>query len=262
MKRLYILKVGTTYPDTAKTWGDFGAWTAAALGELALETAILDVEQGASLPAAAECAGLVITGSHSMVTDALPWSIELEQWIPSLLAAGIPLFGICYGHQLLARASGGEVHFHPEGEEIGTVKVHLLPDCAGDVLFRTLPRTFGAHVVHSQSVLRLPPGSVCLAMNAFEPHQAFRIGECAWGVQFHPEYSAAIMRSYIEHATELEPSEKSERLGAVKETPAAAQVLRNFGRFVADRARGSLMLPKTGRCIPLPRRDRNPETCR
>jgi len=46
-------------------------------------------------------------------------------------------------------------------------------------------------------VLRLPEGAVLLGRNQFEPHQAFRIGPCAWGVQFHPEFTDAIMSAYL-----------------------------------------------------------------
>jgi len=238
MKRLYILKAGSTYPTIAKLLGDFDVWTMEALGDIDVDTCILDLERGAPLPSAAECSGIIITGSHSFVTDEIPWSVELEKWIPPLLDAGTPIFGICYGHQLLARAAGGYVDFHPQGKEIGTARVHLLPDCTHDVLFRSLPQTFLAHVTHSQSVLHLPPEATRLAFNAYEPHHAFRIGECAWGVQFHPEYNAKIMRCYIEEdAAELEPLGLNipELLNAIEETPIAAQILRNFGRFVEDR---------------------------
>jgi GMP synthase (glutamine-hydrolysing) len=238
MKSLYILKVGTTYPAIAKLLGDFDVWTTEALGDVDIDICILDVEHGAPLPSAAECAGIVVTGSHSMVTDGLPWSVELEEWIASSLDTGTPYFGICFGHQLLARAAGGDVGFHPQGEEIGTVHIHLLPDCAHDVLFKSLPQTFLAHVSHSQSVLRLPPRATRLAFNVYEPHHAFRIGECAWGVQFHPEFNVDIMKSYIkEDAAELASAGLNipELLWAVNETPIAAQTLRNFGRFVNNR---------------------------
>ena len=241
MKRLYILKVGTTYPAIAESFGDFDRWTMEALGDVHVDTRVLDIEHGARLPLAAECAGIVITGSHAFVTDGIPWSLDLEKWIPSLLDAGTPIFGICYGHQLLARAAGGSVDFHPQGSEFGTVAVHLLPGCAHDALFRTLPRTFPVHATHSQSVLRLPPEAVRLAFNAREPHHAFRIGECAWGVQFHPEYNAEIMRSYIQgDAAGLESAglHVPGLLHAVEETPAAARTLRDFGRFVEDRLAG------------------------
>ncbi len=239
MKKLYIIKTGTTFPDTLKQLGDFDAWTRAALGETATEIHILDVEQGALPPAAEDCAGVVITGAHAMVTDNRPWSIALEKWIPSLLAAGIPLFGICYGHQLLARATGGEVGFHPQGKEIGTVAVSRLAPALDDSLFQGLPDSFPAHVTHAQTVLALPPGATRLAANRHEPNHAFRLGEMAWGVQFHPEYSTDVMRAYIhEQAGELADAGMNIEalLQAVSPTPAAENLLRKFAGIVDDQS--------------------------
>ena len=122
MKKLFIIKAGTTFHNTAKQYGDFDQWTLSWLGPIDMEICILDAEHGASLPLATECAGVIVTGSHSMVTDNLPWSKKIEAWIPSLLESQIPFFGICYGHQLLARSLGGEVGDHPGGKEIGTVE--------------------------------------------------------------------------------------------------------------------------------------------
>ena len=241
MKRLFIIKAGTTFPATARELGDFDTWTSSALGTSDVDTRVLDVEHGAELPPAADCAGVVVTGSHSMVTDDLPWSIRVEKWIPSLLEANVPFLGICYGHQLLARSAGGEVGFHPEGMEIGTVEIHLFPAHTGDALFRSLPGSFHAHVTHSQTVLRLPPGATRLAANDHEPNHAFRLGDCAWGVQFHPEYDARIMESYIrEQADDLKSQGRNvqEILDTVRETPAAAGILRNFASIVQDGAAG------------------------
>jgi GMP synthase (glutamine-hydrolysing) len=155
-----------------------------------------------------------------------------------LLEARIPIFGICYGHKLLARAAGGQVGFHRCGREIGTVAVQLLPNSKNDDLFRMLPQSFFVHVMHSQTVLDLPPGARRLAANAFERNHAFRFGDCAWGVQFHPEYNADIMRSYIkEQAVEIESAglDVSELLRAVVKTSVAAKTLRTFVRFVEGR---------------------------
>lgn len=170
-----------------KQFGDFDDWTITALGAVDVGIDIVDAERCDDLPVAEECAGVVITGSRSMVTDNLPWSVNLEEWIPSLLEVGTPFFGICYGHQLLARAAGGRAGFHPQGREIGTLSVHLLPDCSGDPLFGSLPQSFLVHATHLQTVLTLPKGATRLAANAHEPNHAFRIGNWAWGVQFHPE---------------------------------------------------------------------------
>lgn len=238
MKKLYIIKVGSTFPATKKLFGDFDQWTANALGPIDIDLEIVDAEHGASLPRIAECAGVVITGSHAMVTANMPWSVRLEKWIKSLLDARIPVFGICYGHQLLAQATGGLVDFHPQGREIGTVCVQLLPGCSADPVFQTLPKSFLVHVTHSQTVLRLPKAAIRLAGNTHEPNHAFRLGECAWGVQFHPEYDVGIMRSYIlEQAKELESAgmELSPLLEGVSEAPVATQILRTFGSLVVER---------------------------
>lgn len=235
---LYIIKTGTTFPATRKQYGDFDAWTVAALGPVAVETAVVDAEHNQPLPPARRCAGVAITGSHAMVTGELPWSVALEKWIPSLLEAHVPLVGICYGHQLLAKAMGGEVRYHPKGREIGTVEIQLLPEAADDVLFGPLPPRFDAHVSHAQSVKRLPAGAVRLAANPHEANHAFRLGDCAWGVQFHPEYDTDIMRAYIEaQANELTRGGRDvpELLRGVTETPQAVEMLRNFARFVESR---------------------------
>ncbi len=184
MKKLYIIKAGTTFPATKEQFGDFDKWTAEALGSLDLDISIVSVELDEPLPAADRCAGVAITGSHAMVTDDLPWSLRTEEWLGELLEAEVPIFGICYGHQLLARAAGGEVGYHPQGKEVGTVEIQLLDSHADDPLFCDLPRSFNVHATHAQSVLKLPEEAVLLAQNSYEPHHAFRIGKYAWGFNF------------------------------------------------------------------------------
>jgi GMP synthase (glutamine-hydrolysing) len=169
-----------------------------------------------------------------MVTDNLPWSLAIEQWIPRLVAADVPFFGICYGHQLLGRAMGGEVGYHPLGKEVGTFEIRLKPEARQDPLFATLPRQFPVHATHSQSVLKLPPEAVLLAENSYEPHHAFRVGKCAWGVQFHPEYNCDIERDYIEaQAKSLTESghNVAERLANLRDTPEASLLLQKFARL-------------------------------
>ena len=233
-KNLFIVKVGTTFPDTGREYGDFDSWTLNGLGSGKNAIRVIDAEHGDQLPDADKCSGVVVTGSHDMVTDNLPWSVRVAEWIPVLMDREVPFLGICYGHQLLAHALGGKVGFNPKGTEVGTVDINLLPECADDPLFQSVPSTFPVHATHRQTVITLPEGAVRLAMNRFEPNHAFRVGKCAWGVQFHPEYTADIMRSYIMNEKKdliHEGIDIGPILDSVKETPAAASILRRFNEF-------------------------------
>jgi len=241
MKRpLVLLKAGSAMEAVRQRYGDFEDWLAAGLGLPEEHIRLVRVEEGEKLPRPEECGAVVITGSHAMVTDNLPWSVALAQWLPEVVERGIPLLGVCYGHQLLAAATGGRVDYHPQGSEIGTVSIELLPEAADDQLFRGLPPSFPVQAYHSQSVRTLPPGAILLARNNFEPHHAFRIGACAWGVQFHPEYTQAVMAAEIAAATEhltADGPNPSALLATVRECPEAGSLLARFARLTTATAR-------------------------
>ena len=243
MRTLYIIKTGSTFPAIAEQHGDFEDWIAAGLyPEDVLATdhpalAIIDAPATEHSPVAYPpphtCAGVVISGSHDMVTAQAPWMQNLQQWLQQVCKAGIPVLGICFGHQLLAQTLGGSVGTHPAGLELGTVPVAIQADVDDDPLWKHMPRCFDVQVVHYQSIQRLPPDACVLAGNSHEPHQAFRWRHNVWGVQFHPEFSAAAMQAYIAHLaanTEQQglatPSLATQRCSA---TPEAAQLLHHFG---------------------------------
>jgi GMP synthase (glutamine-hydrolysing) len=231
MKKLFIIKTGSAFPETAARHGDFEDMIKKGLACRDAEVSTIDACQGESLPAPQECQGVVITGAHCMVTDNLPWSLAIEAWLPELVRQQVPLLGICYGHQLLGRAMGGQVDFHPRGREVGTVEIKKTAAAQTDPLFKELPEYFPVHTTHSQSVLTLPPGAILLAENDFEPHHAFRIGHCAWGVQFHPEYNLDFMRDYLYKQQEAltEAGQDVARLaGGICATPAASSLLAGF----------------------------------
>lgn len=233
---LLILKTGDTYEALREPRGDFEHWVADGLADAALPVLVLDPRKGDALPAATEIAGVVLTGSHSMVSHREPWSERTAAWLADLVRQnGVPVLGICYGHQLLAHALGGEAGNHPVAMEIGTVEVSTTASAAQDPLFESLPARFAAHVVHRQSALKLPPGAVRLAANDFEPNQAFRVGERAWGVQFHPEFDEDAMRGYID---ELAPGldDAPALRERVRATPEAAGLLQRFARIVSERS--------------------------
>jgi len=164
-----------------------------------------------------EVAGIVITGSPAYVTDEEIWNFTGAEYIKRAHKSGIPILGVCYGHQLLAWAFGGKVDFNVEGRKIGTIPIKLTESAKDDLLFRDLPDGFDVNVSHQQSVVRLPPDAVTLAVGSSDILQAFRLGDKTWGIQFHPEFSKEIIREYIQaRATEiieegLDPDKLSDR---------------------------------------------------
>lgn len=225
-KPILIVSAGKTLPGIRDTEGDFDDWIAAGLGD-ALPQQRIDAQQEATaLPDPSELSAVVVSGSHAMVSHREPWSERLALWMRRCVEAQVPVLGICYGHQLLAHAFGGQVDDLPGGPEVGTHAVRLAPEAGQDALFAGLPAQFPAQLVHYQSVLRLPQGAVLLARSALEPHQAFRVGGCGWGVQFHPEFSAQAMQTYVDYVN-------GPQHAAVSATPDAASLLGRFASMVA-----------------------------
>jgi GMP synthase (glutamine-hydrolysing) len=198
-KPIMVLNAGpnTQWPlFHAACGGDNDVLFAASMG-IALEKVMLvDLEQAAQLPAAETCAGVVISGSASMVTDRLPWSERAAAWIRENRDR-VPMLGVCFGHQLIAHALGGRVDWSATGPEYGTIAITTTALARGDALFQQLPGQFLAQSAHHQTVTKLPAGSVTLAEGS-SGIQAARFGRQTWGVQFHPEYSREQNRVLLE----------------------------------------------------------------
>ena len=232
--QICIIKAGSTFPENVAQSGDFDDWLIAGLGVPKAEVRVIDIHKNGKLPDPAECAGVLVSGAHAMITDDLPWMRKLTDWTRRVVTAQVPFLGICFGHQMLARAMGGKVDFHPDGREIGSVEIELNAAAASDLLFASLPRRFPAHAVHAQSVRALPASATLLAGNAFEATHAFRVGTCAWGVQFHPEFNLTQISHYLDHFT---PSlqEAGRDAAAIRaslvETPESAGLLPRFAKL-------------------------------
>ncbi len=234
MKPIVILKMGGTIPTLARLHGDFDDWIRQGLGVAPERTRVVNLSGGDPLPDYDEPAGVLLTGSHAMVTQRRPWSVRTAEWLPGLIEREVPLLAICYGHQLLAEALGGRVGDNPNGREFGTVPLTLAAEAADDPLLGGLSNPVRMHVCHHQSVLDLPPGARPLAATAKEPHQAFRVGRCAWGVQFHPEFDREAIVAYIQAQRELletEGQDPDRLIAETVETPQGTALLRRFGEL-------------------------------
>ena len=126
--------------------------------------------------------------------DDYPWLVEEVGVLRRLVEQRVPLFGVCLGGQLLAKAAGA--HVGPASvPEDGFTPVELTPAAAGDPIFSRLPERFGALNLHRYA-FDVPDGAVELARSEVCA-QAIRVGECAWGVQFHPEVRLGQVESWL-----------------------------------------------------------------
>lgn len=233
MKPILIIRTGRAPDNIRARHGDFPHWLRLGAQLAPQRLRVVDVERGESLPPSSEVAGALITGSAAMVTDRAEWSERTAGWIRDAMDAELPLFGVCYGHQLMAHALGGRVDYLPGGREIGTLPIELLSAAQQDPLATTLPSVFRAHTTHEQSVLEVPKGATVLARSARDPHHLLRYGKNAVSAQFHPEFNADVMRAYIQRkhdSMRREGFDPHHTYRQVAATPIARRLLKSFAR--------------------------------
>jgi GMP synthase (glutamine-hydrolysing) len=232
-KQVALIKTGCTIDQIKPRHGDFEDWFAEGLGITNLIQ--VDVFRHQPLPRPENLAGIVVTGSPAMVSARLDWSELTAKWLRQAVETGMPVLGVCYGHQLLAHALGGIAGPNPAGRQIGTVESQIIDIKENDPLMGYLPATFAAQTSHSEVVLELPAGAQRLATSPLDENFSIRFTENAWGVQFHPEFSAAVTSDYIRYRADalreegLEPDCLMDR---VTETEAARSVLKRFAEFI------------------------------
>ena len=148
------------------------------------------------LPEAEQISALVVLGGAMGANDDAmhPFLADLKNLIRAVVAAQTPYLGICLGGQLLAAALGAQVVSH-RWEECGTLPVSLTEEGRADQLFSGIPEQFSTFQWHHDS-FDIPAGGVLLASSAGCRHQAFRVGNFTWGLQFHPEVTEGILRDW------------------------------------------------------------------
>lgn len=231
MGSILIVRTGSAPEEIVRERGDFHHWFAAFM-PAGVDVETLNLPAGERLPdSVVGLSGLILTGSPAMVTDRLDWSLALEDWLRRHRRVLPPTLAVCYGHQVLASAFGGKVATNPGGRIIGTrVSVRL----AEDALFSQLPEHFPVQKSHCQQVLEPPSGAVALAASVHDPHTAFRLDEHIWSLQFHPEFSAEVTRSYIEVRSEdirREGLDPKALMTSVQPCDEAENLLQRFGRL-------------------------------
>jgi GMP synthase (glutamine-hydrolysing) len=159
--------------------------------------------------------------------------LDTEAYLREAVGRGVPVFGICFGHQLLAQALGGRVEKNPLGREIGTVELARI---GADPLLAGGEEPYWVNMTHVDTVIDLPADARVLARTALDRHAAVRFADSVWGVQFHPEIDRGVLREYVNarRAPLLSEGLDPEAiLGRARDTPAGASVLQRFAEHVS-----------------------------
>ena len=158
----------------------------------------VELDEGEPLPSWQDYVAIVAMGGPMSVNDdaELPWLTAEKQAIADAVKAGVPYWGSCLGVQLLAASLGARVYSGTQ-PEVGVLPVTLTEDGRSDPVFAGLPPEFLTLQWHGDT-FDLPDGATLLASSPAYPNQAFRVGQTAYGVQFHVEVTEQMAREWAQ----------------------------------------------------------------
>ncbi len=197
-----------------------------------------DMYRGAALPPTIDgYDALIVMGGPMGVyeEDLYPFLRHEIRLIQSALKKRVPTLGICLGAQLLAKAAGAEV-YKGKAKEIGWYRVEIDDETKDDWLFLGFPDEFTVFQWHGDT-FDVPSGGVRLASSKLFPNQVIKAGPCAYGIQFHLEVTAEMIREWLminsDELSGLKDSIDPERI--LKETPANIDGLHRLGNALVAR---------------------------
>ncbi len=233
--------------------GLFGEWLPAA----GLELDELRPYDGDAVPArvTGHDALIVMGGPQQAYDDtSAPWLRDTKQLLRAAVADGVPVLAVCLGAQLLAEATGGVVEPGVAGPELGARLVAKRDVAGADPLVWDTPMSWICVQWHWDAVTELPPGATLLASSTRYPHQMFRVGERAWGMQFHVESPEEMVRGWVAQEAEglreagADPVAIADRM--VAELPEVAQLWRPVLERFAAVVRGEDPRPRALPLVP------------
>jgi GMP synthase (glutamine-hydrolysing) len=176
---------------------------------------------------------LALGGSmHADQDQAHPWLADERALLREFVDERVPLFGVCLGAQLLAQVTGGEALRSSE-PEIGWYEVEVTQEGARDPIMGALAPSFEALGWHSYEVAP-GPDAILLARSA-ACIQAFRVGESAWGIQFHSEVSRRDLFSWIDGSDSDPDAKRVDFQELRRRSERSVEDLNELGRQMAGR---------------------------
>ena len=195
MKDVLIIDCGPSISDVSKHYGVAPEWIMESLKNKGCNFTWVKPYVGDKIQSN-NADAWIITGSPCSVYNCEAWMVNLEEEMKNIQSSQIPVLGICFGHQLIAKCFGGTVELNPQGWELGAYPVQFTAAGKKSQLFSGMDDNAIVYESHQDSVTVLPENAVELARNN-KGNQAFIIHDNFYGVQFHPEFSWEVIKMYV-----------------------------------------------------------------
>ena len=211
--KIGILQTGHAHPSMADL-GDYDAMFRDLLAGRGYDFVSYDVEGGVLPEDPRDCDGWLITGSKHGAYEDHPWIPPLEAFIRAIRDAGVPLVGVCFGHQIIAQALGGRVEKFAGGWSIGR-KVYRFGD-----------RDVALNAWHQDQVTEVPEGGEVVASSDMCANAAIVYGDTIFTIQPHPEFTAEGLEALIRlRGPGVVPDDLLEQARERLDQPLGAQVM-------------------------------------
>ncbi len=223
--KIGILETGRPPEQLAPQYGDYPSMFARLLADDDFEFESYAALDGELPDSPRACDGWVITGSKFGVYEGHPWIAQLEEFLRQAYAEGVPIVGICFGHQILAQALSGKVEKFTGGWDVGKTAYRIENAEGGEDELKM-------HAWHQDQVTELPEGARVIGSTPFCKYAALAYDNKALTIQPHPEFAEGYVRDLIESRRGILPAEITERglssLGGDIDSAAFARRIKDF----------------------------------
>ena len=200
--KIGLLEAEQLTPEILKKYGSYADMTMRLLhsvdDKIAFQT--YQITRGEYPADTNDCDAYLITGSKASAYDDDAWIVQLADYVKDLAAQQKKLIGICFGHQLIAQALGGQVEKSTKGWGVGIMSSKLLQTKAW---MQPMQDNYSLLVSHQDQVTVLPDNAVHIAENAFCKHSSYQLGDHILSLQGHPEFAVEYAQQSMRKRREI-----------------------------------------------------------